>query len=163
MENTATKGEYGLFVGVDIAAATAMVVWLLAGGKGSRPVQIAQTPQGYADLHTQLQASGVPPAQTLVVMEATGSYWISLATALSTAGYAVSVINPSQAHDFAKALLKRAKTDAIDAHTLAQLAAGRRPRPSTPSSSSASHSGTRCSACANRYAINSMRCRKERS
>jgi transposase len=35
----------------------------------------------------------------------------------------VSVINPAQAHHFAKALLKRAKTDAIDAQTLAQLAA----------------------------------------
>ena len=32
------------------------------------------------------------------------------------------MINPSQAHHFAKALLKRAKTDAIDAQTLAQLA-----------------------------------------
>jgi transposase len=32
----------------------------------------------------------------------------------------VSVINPAQAHHFAKALLKRAKTDAIDAQTLAQ-------------------------------------------
>jgi transposase len=56
-------------------------------------------------------------------MEATGSYWLSLATALAARGFAVSVINPAQAHHFAKALLKRAKTDAIDAQTLAQLAA----------------------------------------
>jgi hypothetical protein len=39
-------------------------------------------------------------------------------------GFQVSVINPAQAHHFAKALLKRAKTDAIDAQTLAQLAIG---------------------------------------
>jgi len=45
---------------------------------------------------------------------------------------AVSVINPSQAHDFAKALLKRAKTDAIDAHTLAHLAALLQPERWTP-------------------------------
>jgi len=32
------------------------------------------------------------------------------------------VINPAQAHHFARALLKQAKTDAIDAQTLAQLA-----------------------------------------
>jgi transposase len=42
------------------------------------------------------------------------------------------VINPSQAHDFAKALLKRAKTDAIDAQTLAQLAALLQPECWTP-------------------------------
>jgi transposase len=65
-------------------------------------------------------------------MEATGSYWISLATALVEAGFAVSVINPKQAHDFANALLKRAKTDAIDAQTLAQLAAMLQPAPWTP-------------------------------
>ena len=42
------------------------------------------------------------------------SYWLSLATALADAGFAVSVINTAQAHYCAKALLKRAKTDAAD-------------------------------------------------
>ena len=42
------------------------------------------------------------------------------------------MINPSQAHDFAKALLKRAKTDAIDAQTLAQRAALLQPERWTP-------------------------------
>jgi len=73
MEHTATEAAYRLFVGVDIAAATATVVWLSMGGKSTRPVQIAQTPQGYADLQTKLQASGISPAETLVVLEATGS------------------------------------------------------------------------------------------
>jgi transposase len=38
------------------------------------------------------------------------------------AGFAVSVINPAQAHHFAKAQLKRAKNDVLDAQTIAQLA-----------------------------------------
>ena len=74
----------------------------------------------------------MPAAETLVVLEATGSYWITLATTLAPWGDAVSVINPSQAHDFAKALLKRAKTDAIDAQTLAQLGALLQPERWTP-------------------------------
>ena len=61
--------------------------------------------------------------------EATGSYWMSLATRLVHEGFQVSVMNPSQAHHFAKALLKRAKTDAIDAQTLAQLAMILQPEP----------------------------------
>jgi len=81
----------------------------------------------------QLQATGSVPSRVLVVMEATGSYWISLATRLVHEGFAVSVINPAQAHHFAKALLKRAKTDAIDAQTLAQLAMILQPEPWTPS------------------------------
>jgi len=121
-----------LFVGVDIAAATAMAAWQPVGGKVGRPVQIAQSPEGHADLHEKLRASSVPAGETLVVMEATGSYWITLATTLAQWGYAVSVINPSQAHDFAKALLKRAKTDAIDAQTPAQLAALLQPERWTP-------------------------------
>jgi transposase len=67
----------------------------------------------------------------LVVMEATGSYWITLATTLTQAGFTVSVVNPAQAHHFARALLKQAKTDAIDAQILAQLAHLLQPAPWT--------------------------------
>jgi transposase len=55
-----------------------------------------------------------------------------LAVMLAEATYHVSVINPKQAHDFAKALLQRAKTDAIDAQTLARLGAMLQPPPWTP-------------------------------
>ena len=68
----------------------------------------------------------------LIVLEATGTYWLKLAITLVQAGFTVSVINPAQAHDFAKALLKRAKTDAIDAQTLAQLAERLQPAPWNP-------------------------------
>src|SRR5947209_10391201 len=77
-------------------------------------------------------ASGVAPQAVLVVLEATGAYWINLAVFLHHAGFSVSVINPMQAHHFAKALLKRAKTDAIDAQTLTVLAAQLQPAPWTP-------------------------------
>ncbi|MDQ5854633.1 MAG: IS110 family transposase [Chloroflexota bacterium] len=97
-----------------------------------RPLTLEQTPQGFATLQQRLQATGVLPTATLVVLEATVSYWITLATTLHHAGYQVRVINPAQAHHFAKALLKRAKTDAIDAATLTQLAALLQPKPWTP-------------------------------
>ena len=57
---------------------------------------------------------------------------MSLATRLVHEGFGVSVINPAQAHHFAKALLKHAKTDVIDAQTLAQLAMVLQPEPWTP-------------------------------
>jgi transposase len=55
-----------------------------------------------------------------------------LATQLVHAGFGVSVINHAQTQHCAKALLKRAKTDAIDAQTLAQLALMLHPAPWTP-------------------------------
>ena len=95
---------YRLFVGTDIAAASATSAWMQPGASISRPLTTEQTPAGQTQLLARLRATGVAPADTLVVMEATGSYWITLATALHAAGYAVSVINPMQAHHFAKAL-----------------------------------------------------------
>ena len=124
--------SYRLFVGVDIAAATATVAWPSPGLRVSRPITIDQTPQGFTALGQRLLASGHGATEILVVMEATGAYWLSLATALVAQGFAVSVINPAQAHHFAKALLRRAKTDAIDAQMLAQLAALLQPAPWNP-------------------------------
>jgi transposase len=74
----------------------------------------------------------VPPGETLIVLEATGSYWVALAVALHEAGHPVAVVNPRQAHHWAKAQLRRAKTDALDARDLAQLAAALRPAPWSP-------------------------------
>src|SRR5215510_12459951 len=132
MSSSQSTGVYNLFVGVDIAATTATVSWIRPGEQASRPMTIEQTPEGYASLERKLRATGKVPAEVLVVMEATGSYWITLATQLVHAGFCVSVINPAQAHHFDKALLKRAKADAIDAQTLAQLAMMLQPTPWTP-------------------------------
>ena len=62
-------------------------------------------------------------------MEAIGSYWIGLASYLHAQGFTVAVVNPAQAHDFAQALLRRNKTDALDAQMLAQLAQMLKPAP----------------------------------
>ena len=58
----------------------------------------------------------------LIVMEATGGLERDLACALQAAGFAVAVVNPRQARDFARAMGYLAKTDRIDAHALAVLA-----------------------------------------
>ena len=132
MTTSANDATYQLFVGVDIAATSATVSWLVPGATPSRAITLEQTPQAFRTLQQRLLSLGHPAETILVVMEATGSYWISLATTLVRAGFAVSVINPAQAHHFARALLKRAKTDAIDAQTLAHLASLLRPAVWTP-------------------------------
>ena len=129
-----TSSTYRVFVGVDIAAKTVMVAWLCPGESISRPISIEQTPTGFTLLKQTLLALAVVPAHILIVMEATGAYWEKLALSLVQTGFIVSVIHPPQAHDFAKVLLKRAKTDAIDAQTLAQFAERVEPAPWTPPS-----------------------------
>jgi transposase len=66
---------------------------------------------------------------TLIVLEATGGLEVPLTSALATAGLPVVVVNPRQVRDFAKASGRLAKTDALDAQTLAQFAEVMRPTP----------------------------------
>ena len=130
MEDQGTA--YQLYVGIDVAADTFTAAWLAPGGSPPAPFSGEQTPAGFSALQRRLQAMTAQPAATLVVLEATGNYWVALAVALHEAGYRVAVVNPRQAHHFAKAQLRRAKTDALDARDLAQLAAALRPAPWTP-------------------------------
>ena len=127
-----TSSHYRLFVGIDVAATTCAVAWMHATSQPSRAISIDQTAAGFAALQHKLLAIEPDPQAILIVMEATGTYWMRLASSLVAAAFAVAVINPAQAHDFAKALLKRSKTDAIDAQTLAVLGARLQPACWTP-------------------------------
>jgi hypothetical protein len=74
-----TSSNYHIFVGVDIAASTAMVAWLCPGEPISHPISIEQTPAGFAQLKQTLLDVADVPACVLIVMEATGVYWEKLA------------------------------------------------------------------------------------
>ncbi len=131
-----TKGlteMYSQYAGIDISAHDAQVE-IQPGGGFVQKLCIDYTPVGLQTLTTTLDQAGFERSCTLVVMEATGVYWMKLATYLHKAGFVVSVINPAQAHYFARALLQRSKTDLLDAHTLTILAAKLHPAPWQPAS-----------------------------
>lgn len=58
----------------------------------------------------------------LVVVEATGKLEILVIACLTNAGFSVARVNPRQAREFARAIGRTAKTDAIDAAVLAHYA-----------------------------------------
>lgn len=64
-----------------------------------------------------------------IVLEATGGLELAVVSALAAAGLPVTVVNPRQVRDFAKATGRLAKTDALDAEILAQFADAVRPAP----------------------------------
>ena len=104
-------------VGIDVASEHVDVAALGAG----LPATLARVSND-ADGHSALADGLVRLAPSLVLMEATGGYEAALACALQAAGLAVAVINPRMARDFARAMARLAKTDRIDAATLAELA-----------------------------------------
>jgi transposase len=72
---------------------------------------------------------------SLIVLEATGGFEVTLSAALAGAGLPLAVVNPRQIRAFARALGKLAetdaidKTDAIDAQVIALFAERVRPEP----------------------------------
>jgi transposase len=112
-----------LFVGIDVSKAT-LDVATTAGLKR----QVENDENGITDLVAELATL----RPTLVVLEATGGYQAGIVAALIVAKIPVAVVNPRQVRDFAKALGKLAKTDAIDAAVLARFAQAVRPAPRDP-------------------------------
>jgi transposase len=82
---------------------------------------------GVEELLARLKASSSPAA--LVVLEATGGFERPVAAAIAASGLAVAVVNPRQARDFARAMGRLAKTDRIDAESLARFAEAVSPAP----------------------------------
>lgn len=78
---------------------------------------------GIGELGVWLQALSVER----IVVEATGGYEAAVVAILGAAKLPIVVINPRQARDFAKAIGRRAKTDAIDAQVLALFAEAVKP------------------------------------
>lgn len=132
MSAAPAASTFHLFVGVDIAAKSFAASWTRDGQTPERARSFTQSPEGFAALGEALAATGARPPATLLVLEATGSYWVRLAVWLYEAGYAVSVINPAHAHAFARSLPRRAKTDNLDAQLLALFAQQRQPARWTP-------------------------------
>ena len=103
-------------VGIDVAKAHVDVCVL---GTHSDVQRFANDVDG----HCALTAALLPLGAGLVVMEATGGYEAALACALQASGLPVAVLNPRQARDFARSMGRLAKTDAVDARMLAEMAA----------------------------------------
>jgi len=103
------------FVGIDVSKATLE----FAIDDQVKTVVYSNDVAGIKSLLVDLPKFGNIGA---IVLEATGGLERVVAMALCAAEYPVMVVNPRQAHDFAKALGFLAKTDAIDARALAQFA-----------------------------------------
>ena len=110
-----------VFVGIDIAK-DRLDVHLLPKGEHTA---VKNDAEGIASFITLLQEE----EPTIIVMEASGGYEVTVAAELGAAGLPVAIVNPRQVRDFARAIGKLAKTDAIDAYVLARFAETIKPEP----------------------------------
>jgi transposase len=113
--------EQAVWIGIDVAKD-----WLDAAVAGEAATwRVDNDAAGIAALVETLSAR----APRLIVLEATGGLETAVTAALLAAGLPVAVVNPTRVRAFATASGQRAKTDALDAHVLAQFAARMQPPP----------------------------------
>jgi transposase len=106
---------------VDVSKGRLEVFVALTGERFSIP----NDEVGVEELLSRLEESTL----ALVVLEATGGFERPVAAVLVASVLAVAVVNPRQAWDFARATGRLAKTDRIDAESLARFAEAVRPAP----------------------------------
>ena len=108
-----------VFVGIDVSKGT-LDVGLRPSGESFR---VGNDQGGISALVERL--SGVQPE--LVVLEASGGYETAVVAELAAASIAVTVVNPRQVRDFARAIGQLGKSDVLDARILALFAERVRP------------------------------------
>ena len=110
-----------VFVGIDVAK-DRLDVHLRPSAEA---FAVARDGPGLAALAERLTAAG----PSLVVLEATGGFEVTVAAALAAAKLPLAVVNPRQIRDFARATGRLAKTDRLDAEAIARFAEAVRPQP----------------------------------
>lgn len=112
-----------IVIGIDVAKDKLDVAVRRNGQADGASFAVSRDDAGLEALVVRL----APLGAKAVAVEATGGYEAVAAMTLAAAGLPVVVVNPAQVRDFAKALGKRAKTDAIDAAVIAHFVEATKP------------------------------------
>lgn len=117
--------DYPFYAGIDVSKRQLELALLVPGRRQPERWQFSNDGQGIRRLRGRLLRHGAG----LVVLEATGGLERLLARRLEESVLQVAVLNPRQVRHLARGLGQLAKTDAIDALLLAQIAEKVRPQP----------------------------------
>jgi len=122
--------SYRYVVGIDIGSDQCSFC-ILKPDKSQviKPTEFANAAAGFALLHEQLERLGVAPGQVLIGLEATSRYGENLYRFLEQHGYHLCLLHPRQTHQFAQQRGLRAKTDRLDATTIARVLLSGEARP----------------------------------
>ena len=104
-------------VGIDVAKGKSMVCFLLPYGEiMESPYEITHMDQ---EVEALIEKINQLEGEVRVVMEATGAYHLPLLSRLKTAGIFVAVINPLVMKNYTPNVLRKGKTDKLDAAKIA--------------------------------------------
>jgi transposase len=110
-----------------------------------KPTKFDNAQSGFLLLESKLAQLEVPPERVLIGLEATSRYGENLYHFLESHGYQLCLLHPRQTHQFAQRRGLRAKTDRLDATTIARvLLSGEARRGYVPTEVIPTNCATRC-------------------
>ena len=113
---------FAYVVGIDIGSQSAVYCVCQPDKRQVvKPTELANSRAGFEALDHRLRQLAVPPQRILIGLEATGRYSENLYQFLQEQGYCLCLLHPRQTHQFAQQRGLRAKTDRLDATTIARL------------------------------------------
>jgi transposase len=114
-------GALAYVVGIDIGREVCLMCCLtMEKRQVIKPSHFNNDAQGFEWLFKHLEQLKCAPHQILVGLEATSRYGENLYQALLSRGYQICLLHPGQIHAFAQQRGLRAKTDRLDATTIAR-------------------------------------------
>ena len=110
------------YVGIDIAKKNHEASIIDSNGKLlDKSISFSNSECGCNKLLTLLERFEANSSNTIIGMEATGHYWLSLYSHLLDLGFTVYVINPIQSDAFRKMYIRQTKNDSKDSFVIAQI------------------------------------------
>ena len=109
-------------VGIDLGITSAHTVRVLAGdGTTVCRRKAVPTVQSLGEVERAALAGAAPGTRLEVVIEPTGPAWLPIAVFFCSRGHTVFRVSSAKAHDLRRFLSRHAKSNGIDADTLARL------------------------------------------
>ena len=121
---------FAFVVGIDIGSQSVVYCICLPNKRLLvKPTEVPNSRVGFEALEQHLRQLTEPPQRILLGLEATGRYSENLYQFLHERGFHLCLLHPQQTHQFAKQRGLRAKTDRLDATTIARLLLSGEARP----------------------------------
>ena len=110
------------YLGIDISKASHQCVILDNNGEAlGKSFAVLSSKDEFDKFITKIDKFSISKDDLLIGLEATGNLWENLYSFLTESKFKVILLNPFQTCKFHQAVLKKAKTDAIDAYVIAGL------------------------------------------
>lgn len=110
------------YLGIDVSKSSHQCVILNNNGESlGKSFTVLSSKDDFQKIITKINKYNISKDDIVCGLEATGNLWENLYSFLTQNGFKAIILNPFQTHKYHQALLKKAKTDAIDAYVIAGL------------------------------------------